>query len=134
MTRRTHKGNKSKKIGTRFEYRCKTALEGYGYEVKRSYSSKGVYDLLAIKRVDPIFTKCNAPVSMVLWVQCKYCGRQKLSPEEIDGLQERAIKYGGLAIAAMCPKKGGPINWYDITDSEWKHISPALHELGCYAP
>ena len=42
-------GNKNYKIGRNFEYVVKQYLKENGWDVKRAYASKGIFDLLAYK-------------------------------------------------------------------------------------
>jgi len=47
------------KKGYALEYRCKKFLETKGYQVMRSPSSKGSYDLLAVSDYNKLFIQCK---------------------------------------------------------------------------
>jgi len=95
--------NKNYKKGRSFEYRVANHFRNLGYYVKRSYASKGVEDLIAIRRapVDAVGHVCMIR-SEVLLIQCKNLEvERKLSKKEIDGLNALAKQTGGTPLAVF---------------------------------
>lgn len=102
------KGKASKKIskntaykkGRAFEYRVRNYYERLGYYVRRSYASKGIEDLIAIKARDPL-------TSEVLLIQCKHNRRYiPLSKKEKNNLIRLSNQTGGIPIHAYSDEKG----------------------------
>jgi Holliday junction resolvase len=119
MTARVRKrtrGNKNYRKGANFEYRVKHFLEKLGYHVKRSYASKGCYDLFAVKRLDCPAHECpnNYSHTRVLWIQCKYGKKGKLKQWEIDELCKLSVYTGGIPVSAICKEPRTPIKFHDL--------------------
>ena len=81
-------GSAPKRYGTRFEYSIKLQLERRGWYVMRSYSSKGVIDLLAVGKDRP-----------ALFIQAK--SRGVISSAEWNAVYNLATEHGGWPILAM---------------------------------
>jgi hypothetical protein len=75
-------------LGYSFERRVYALLEGMGYFVMRSSGSKGIADLIAVRK------------GSVLFVQCKRSG--KIESKEWNELFAQASKYGADAVVADC--------------------------------
>lgn len=73
-------------LGYSFERRVLSILEGMGYFVTRSSGSKGLADLVAVRK------------GSVLFVQCKRSG--KIPSSEWNALYELAIAHGADAVVA----------------------------------
>jgi len=92
--------NTAYKKGRAFEYRVRNYYEKLGYYVRRSYASKGIEDLIAIKARDCI-------TSEVLLIQCKH--NQKyvpLSKKEKSNLIKLSVQTGGIPVHAYSDEKG----------------------------
>lgn len=92
--------NTAYKRGRRLEYRVKQYYEKLGYYVRRSYASKGIEDLIAIKARDPL-------TSEVLLIQCKHNRKYiPLSKKEKTALMQLSVKTGGIPVHAYSDEKG----------------------------
>lgn len=92
--------NTAYKKGRQFEYRVRNYYEKLGYYVRRSYASKGIEDLIAIKARNPI-------TSEVLLIQCKHNRKYiPLSKKEKNNMLKLATKTGGIPIHAYSDEKG----------------------------
>lgn len=96
----TRKKNKAYQKGYRFECRVRNYYKKLGYYVRRSYASKGIEDLIAIKARDCM-------TSEVLLIQCKHNRRYiPLSKKEKTALIQLSVKTGGIPIHAYSDEKG----------------------------
>jgi len=94
------KNNKAYQKGYRFELRVRNYYQKLGYYVRRSYASKGIEDLIAIKARDCI-------TSEVLLIQCKNNRRYiPLSKKEKSNLIKLSVQTGGIPIHAYSDEKG----------------------------
>ncbi|TVL96974.1 MAG: hypothetical protein CV087_22975 [Candidatus Brocadia sp. WS118] len=94
------KKNKAYQKGYRFELRVRNYYQKLGYYVRRSYASKGIEDLIAIKARDCI-------TSEVLLIQCKHNRKYiPLSKKEKTNLIKLSVQTGGIPIHAYSDEKG----------------------------
>src|SRR3990167_1974205 len=77
--------------GRSFEYRVKRDLESRGYLVIRAAQSKGIADLVAVKR------KFRSNTAVVLLVQCKL-SKGSCGHVEWNALLQAAADHGALPI------------------------------------
>lgn len=95
-------GSAPKRKGSAFERKTKAELEDAGYLVVRSADSRGVLDLLAVKKdvmTDPYNNySFTVTIITVLAVQCKLSGR--LSPVEREELIRVSEEAGALPVLA----------------------------------
>lgn len=92
--------NTAYKKGRAFEYRVRNYYEKLGYYVRRSYASKGIEDLIAIKARDCI-------TSEVLLIQCKHNRKYiPLSKKEKANLIKLSAQTGGIPVHAYSDEKG----------------------------
>jgi len=106
------------RIGRAFEYATMKKLRSCGYYCKRSFGSKGVEDIVAVKG----FSKGTLENS-ILFVQCKYSRYQDTSPEKFDlkGLIKLAEKYGGKAVFAGVHNRH---MYFMVWNRGWKEWNP----------
>lgn len=91
--------NKNYTRGRRFEYRVKKFFEDLGFYVVRSAGSKGVADLVVVKR------DCSGMCCRVGLVQCKYgCGY--INKEELRRLEKLCNELLVAGYVAFTDEKG----------------------------
>lgn len=88
--------------GRALEYRAQAALIADGYYAQRSPGSKGIADILAVKK------------GQTLFVQCKRGTGQMLSAADWNELVATAARHGGLPIYAEATP-GGQLWWWLLT-------------------
>lgn len=103
------KGNKAYQKGVRFEYRVVNYYRDRGYWARRSWASKGPFDVMAIKSAEdelPDNLRILHKVSRVLLLQCKNLAvEQKLSKYEADNLRAIAKTMNATPLHAYNNKK-----------------------------
>jgi len=115
------------RIGRAFEYATMKKLRSCGYYCKRSFGSKGVEDIVAVRGCKEIPSRrCpenDIKEAVILFVQCKYSRFQDTTPEKFDlkGLIKLAEKYGGLAIFAGVRNRH---MYFMIWNRGWKEWNP----------
>jgi hypothetical protein len=107
--RKKRSGNKNYEKGRRFEYRIVNYYRDRGYWAKRSWASKGPFDVMAIKSAEnelPNNIGILHKVSKVLLLQCKNLAvEQKLSQYEADNLRAIAQTMNATPLHAYNNKK-----------------------------
>jgi len=81
--------------GRNFEYRVKKYLEEKGYFVVRSAGSHGIFDLIAIEKLDYGVSYDN----FVYGIQCRVDG--KVKKEEIEEMKKIYENFGIIPIIAF---------------------------------
>ena len=92
--------------GRAFEYRVRRHLESCGYLVIRSAQSKGIADLVAVKRKPRSNTA-------VLLVQCKL-SKGSCGHAEWNALLQAAVDHGALPILADQVRSRSPLRYREI--------------------
>lgn len=101
----TKKGNKAYKKGYYLERWISLYLSYHNWHVKRNYGSKGVEDLIAVKKGEP-----------VLFIQCKNTKKLNMSRQEIEVLRQHANEYGAVGIIIYKTEKGHKM-FYNVNNN-----------------
>jgi Holliday junction resolvase len=99
--------------GYRLEYKVRLILEYNGWHVTRKHASKGIEDLIAIK-------KGKQP----LFIQCKdtKLGDKSMSVHELEVFRLHSVEYGAAPI--FCYKKNQKIFYKDVEQYKFLNFKP----------
>jgi Holliday junction resolvase len=107
-------GNRNYKRGYQLENWICKFLSYHGYHCKRNYGSKGVEDIVAIKKGHP-----------PLFIQCKsstVTDKLQMTKEQINNLREHAREYGCIAIIVYSYR--AKKYWYNTETDNTEEIVP----------
>lgn len=105
--------NRSYAKGYRLEYKVRLILEFNGWHVTRKHASKGIEDLIAIKRGKP-----------PMFVQCKDTkqGEKSMSVHELEVFRLHSVEFGAAPIFSY--KKNNKIYYKDIESNKFLNFKP----------
>lgn len=114
MVRIKKKGNRNYQKGYRLERYISQYLSYYNFHVKRNYGSKGVEDLIAMRKGDPPY-----------FIQCKASSTVKklnMTKQEIEIFKQHAEEYGAIPIIVY--SFGSKKYWFNVQVNKHMVIVP----------